>query len=155
MSEAPPSPPALLPPTADPTQMAIWAGQIRLVIGMLAGAGLLGAGWAAVSAQDITNFLTIALMIASPLAAVVTGLWSKWQKQKAAGAARTTAVASAVASANATQAAGMPVAVTVGAAPPGVPHDVEATHISDAEQAATPLPSPNLLIMPAPPPPVK
>jgi hypothetical protein len=115
-----------LPPPPDPVKVAQWAGQIRALIALLAGAGLIGGVWAGVSAEQVTNALTALLT----LAGVAGAAWASFTSWRAKQADRKALVASAVASAQ----HGAAVVVTV--TPPGEPNI--ATRISPAEQVAAP-----------------
>lgn len=112
--------------TPDPVALAQWAGLARTLIAALAGAGLLGAAWAAVSVEQITNILTAVLT----LAGVAGAAWSAYKSWQDKRLARVKEVAAAKASAE----LGSPVTVTV--TPEGMPNI--ATRISAAEQAAAP-----------------
>lgn len=114
-------------PTApDPVAVAQWAGLARTLIAALAGAGILGGAWAAVSAEQIANLLTALLTVGGALVTTGVAFWSMWQKRQA----RRLEVASAVASAE----IGTPVVVTV--TPEGMPN--VATRVSATEAAAAP-----------------
>lgn len=127
-----------IPPPPNPTKMAQWAGQLRLLIGILAGAGLIGGAWAGVSAEQIANWLT-AIMTVGSMAGMAWASYKSWQDKKAQRAAL---VASAMVSA----AAGAPVAVTV--TPEGLPNI--ATQISVREQLAAPIVTAGVTPQPAP-----
>jgi hypothetical protein len=115
-----------LPPPPDPVKVEQWAGQIRTLVAVLSGAGLLGAAWAGVSTEQIANYLT-AILTAAGLAGAAWSAFKSWRQKSMQ---RSVAVASAVASAN----AGVPVIVTV--TPPGQPNT--AASVSSAEIAAAP-----------------
>lgn len=115
-----------LPAPPDPVKVAQWAGQLRALLAALAGAGVIGAAWAGVSAEQIANWLTLALMAGSAAAGAYASIKS-WQDKRAQ---RALLVASAVASAN----TGTPVAVTI--TPAGMPN--VATQISVSEQVRAP-----------------
>lgn len=129
----------------DPLVAAQWAGLARTLIAALAGAGLLGAAWTAVSLEQLTNYATLLLMLVS----AAGGAWSAYrswrQKAEAAAAARRGEVSAAKASAQ----IGVPVTVTE--TPPG--HENRAVLITPAEQAAAPSAPVNVMPSPPPPPP--
>ncbi len=127
------------PPPPDPVKVAQWAGQIRTLIALLAGAGLLGGVWAGVTADQIANWLTAILTVvglAGAVYAAMTSWWAKIQDRKAL-----------VAAAKASAQHGEPVTVTV--TPEGMPN--VATKISATEQAAAPSVPQGIPPQPAPP----
>lgn len=107
--------PSLPPVTPDPTKVALWTAQARILIGVLAGLGFGGPLLQTITDQQISAYVTAAMMTLSVLAWVASGIWSWYRVHQAAREKHATAVASAVESAAATQRAGMPVAVTVAA----------------------------------------
>jgi len=117
---------SMIPQTPDPLVVAQYAGLARTLIAALAGAGILGGAWAAVSAEQIANLLTAFLTVGGALMTAGVALWSMWQKRQA----RRGEVASAKASAE----IGAPVIVTV--TPEGMPN--VATRVSAIEVAAAP-----------------
>lgn len=144
MSYIPPDP----PPPPDPVVVAQWAGQIRTVIALVGGLGLGGAWLQHLTDAQISNDVTAILTMFGLASWALAGVWSWWQKRQAANAARTVAVASAVASAHKTQDAGTPTPVTVApAAAAGVAP--VATMVSHAEAAMVPLPPPDVAPRPA------
>jgi hypothetical protein len=114
------------PPQPDPVKVAQWAGQLRTLIALLAGAGLLGGVWAGVTAEQIANWLTAILTVAGLAGAVWAWLTSRWAKIQD----RKMLVASAKASAQ------HGTAVVVTETPPG--QENTARLISATEQAAAP-----------------
>jgi hypothetical protein len=121
------------PTPPDPVKVEQWAGQVRTLIALLAGAGLVGGAWAGVSAQQIANVLTAVLTLGG-LAAGAWASFSSWrQKAAAEKAAREGAVAAAVASATLSANAGQAIPVTVTVTPPG--QENVATKVSPAEVA--------------------
>jgi hypothetical protein len=127
-----------LPPPPDPVKAEQWAGQIRLLIAILAGAGFVGAGWAAVSVEQITNILTSFLTIAS-LVGTAWASYRSWQQKREQ---RAKEVASAAASA----VLGEP--VTVAVTPPGQPNLV--SKVSSTEIAQAPFAPLDVAPSPAP-----
>jgi len=125
------------PSPPDPVKATQWAGQIRALIALLAGAGIVGGAWAGVTIEQITNWVTLAMWAAAGAGAVFTS-YKSW---KAHAAERAITVASAMASVQ----QGTPVVVTV--TPPGEPNIV--TAISPKEQADAPS-APNVVPQPAP-----
>jgi hypothetical protein len=115
-----------LPQPPDPVKVAQWAGQIRTLIALLAGAGLIGGVWAGVSAEQIANWLTAILTIVGLAGAAWVSVTSWWAKTHD----RQVLVASTVASVQ----AGTPVVVTV--TPAGQPNTT--TRVSEAERADAP-----------------
>lgn len=126
------------PAPPDPTKIAQWAGQIRTLVAVLAGAGVLGGIWAGVSAEQIANWLTAILTVAGLVGAAWSSIKS-WEDKKTA---RATAVASAAASAELGR------AVTVAVTPPGQANVV--SEVSAAEVAAAPSAPLNVMPSPAP-----
>lgn len=102
-----------IPSTPDPAMVAQIAAIARTLIAGLAGAGLLGSSIAAVTDAQISAIVTGALMLVSIVVWVGTGVWSWRQKRKSAQQVHDAAVASAVASSQATMQAGQPVAIPV------------------------------------------
>jgi hypothetical protein len=95
-----PLPPLL--PSPDPVQIAKWTGQIRLVLTVLAGAGI-GVAWIPrITDTQISAYVGVALLLL-PIGASV---WSWFENQWNSRKANATVVASAVASAKATAAEG-------------------------------------------------
>ncbi len=127
-----------LPPPPDPVKVEQYAGLLRTLIAALSGAGLLGAAWAGVSAQQIGNVLTAVLTLAGAVGAAFAAFQS-W-RQKAEARARE------VASANASATLGQP--VTVAVTPPGQPNIV--SKVSATEVAAAPSAPLNVEPSPAP-----
>jgi hypothetical protein len=139
----------LPPPLPAPTTVAIWAGQIRAILPLLGGIGLGGASVANLTDAQINGYVTAVLTLVGIASWAGTAIWSRYDERQQARVARQVAVASAVASAHATQAAGTPVAVTV--AVPITPNAAAvATHIPAAEAAIVPLPTPGVAPQPAP-----
>ncbi len=135
-----------LPPPPSPTKIALWTGQIRAVIALLAGIGFGGAWLQKVTDTQISDGLTAFLTVAGLVLWGVAGAMSWYKEHWQAAAARSTAVASAVASV----AEGTPVTVAVTQTPPGMPDIVVATHIPLAEQAVAPSPPVGQPPQPAP-----
>lgn len=125
MSDLPP-----LPQPPDPTTIAQWTGQLRTLIALAGGLGLGGAWLGHITDQEISGDLTAIFTVGGLALWAGAAIWSWIAKLRAATAARTSAVASAVQSAQ----TGTPVVVTV--TPPGQPNI--ATLISPAEVAAAP-----------------
>jgi len=125
----------LSPP--DPVKANQWAGQIRALIALLVGAGIVGGAWTGVTVEQITNWVTLAMWAAAAAGAAFTS-YKSW---RAHAEERAVTVASSIASAQ----HGTPVVVTV--TPEGQPNIV--TTISPAEQAAAPS-VPNVIPQPAP-----
>jgi hypothetical protein len=127
------------PPPPDPVKVAQWAGQLRTLIALLAGAGLLGGVWAGVTAEQIANWLTAILTVAGLAGAAYAALTSWWAKIQD----RKMLVASAKASAQ------HGTAVVVTETPPG--QENTARLISATEQAAAPSVPQGVPPQPAPP----
>ena len=127
------------PPPPDPVKMAQIAAVAKNVLSMLVGAGVLGAVWAGVSVEQITNWLTAALT----LAGLVGGAYSMFRSWRRPIEQRAVLVASTVASVE----QGQPVSVTV--TPGNLPN--EAVKISPAEIAKAPA-APPLNVAPSPAP---
>jgi hypothetical protein len=87
--------PSLVPSTPNAASITIAAGQIRALLGVLAGMGVLGGVWASVSADQIATILTAVLMLGGLAAGGVASIWSWWQKIEAAKADHAGSVASA------------------------------------------------------------
>ncbi len=136
------------PPPPDPVVVAQWAGQIRTVIALVGGLGLGGAWFQHLTDAQISNDVTAFLTVFGLASWAVAAGWSWWQKRQAANAARTVAVASAVASAHKTAATGTPTPVIVA---PSVAVGVApvATMVSHAEASTVPLPPPDVTPRPA------
>jgi ABC-type nickel/cobalt efflux system permease component RcnA len=100
-----------LPETPNPSTITQVASVIRTILAGLAGMGI-GTGLVVNDAQ-LTAISAMVLTIGSLAMWAAVGAWSLWQKYKSAKADHAGSVASAQASANATQAAGTPVAVVV------------------------------------------
>lgn len=112
----------LPPPLPAPTTIAIWAGQIRAILPLLGGIGLGGAWVANLTDAQINGYVTATLTITGLASWGVTALWSRYDKWQAARDDHASSVASAVASANRTAAAGVAAPVTVAPSPTtGVP----------------------------------
>lgn len=95
-------------PSAWSAYLPILAGVFRALLAALGAAGFT---WAqTVSGSQIEMAAGAALMLSA-------AVWSAWQKIQAIRASQRESVASAVASAQATQSAGVPVAVVVGPGP--------------------------------------
>ncbi|MGD9613862.1 MAG: hypothetical protein AB7H90_01545 [Alphaproteobacteria bacterium] len=94
----------LIPKTPDPTYISIAAAVVR---GLLQIASGLGFAWALGVTGDQV------MMIATALVMLGTLTWSAYQKIQAVRRTRQAAIASAVKSAEATAAAGTPVAIPV------------------------------------------
>ncbi len=101
--------------TPDPTKVAVWTAQLRIVIGILAGLGFGGPLLKTVTDQQLSTEITAAMTVFGFVAWAISGAWSWYKVHAAAREKHATAVASAVASSQATQDAGRPVAVTVAA----------------------------------------
>ena len=129
-----------LPQPPDPVKAQQYAGQIRTLIALLAGAGVIGGAWIGVSQEQLVSLVTAAMTLASLVGAAWAAI-SSW-RQKAA------ARAELAASARESASRGTPVVVTV--TPAGEPNAL--THISATEAArapsvplgATPSPAPVL-----------
>ncbi len=115
---------SLTPP--DPTKAAQWAGQIRALLTLLAGAGIVGGAWAGVSVEQITNWVTLAMWAAAGVGAA----WASYKSWQDKIKQRQEKVATAMVSA----AQGVPLVVSV--TPPGVENTV--AQVSATEQAAAP-----------------
>ena len=100
-----------LPSAPSPSTITQVAAIIRTVLAGLAGMGV-GTGIVVNDAQ-LTAISAMVLTIGSLVAWAGVGAWSLYQKYKSAKADHAGSVASAEASATATQAAGTPVAVVV------------------------------------------
>lgn len=124
MTDPYPLPPP--PPPPDPLVAAKWAGQIRTLIAVLAGAGIIGSAWAGVSVEQISSLVTVA-MTAISLGAWAWAAYKSWQDKNQA---RAVLVSSSAASAQ----KGEPVVITV--TPPGQANI--ATKIPQAEINAAP-----------------
>lgn len=126
------------PPLPDPTRVNQWTAQLHLVIAAAAGAGLIGAGWQAVSDAQLANYVSIILTLAS-LAGGAYASFKAWRARIAAEkAARAREVDAAVASAHATIAAGVATPVTVAVTtetPPGQPNLGVAQRVGSSETA--------------------
>lgn len=94
----------LLPSVPNASLVPIVAGMVRGALAILSGAGFT---WALTVSGEQQQ------MVAAAVVGLATVLWSGWQKVAAIRAARRLAAASAVASAQATQQAGTPIAVVV------------------------------------------
>lgn len=100
-----------LPPPPAPATVALWTGQIRTLIAIVSGIGLGGAGLQQITTDKISGYVTAIMTLVGLGGWAWAAVWSWLDKWKAAHAAHATAVASAVASAQETQAAGVPTAV--------------------------------------------
>lgn len=124
-----------LPPPVDPLMVSQWAGLIRTLIAVLAGAGILGGVWSSVSAAQIANTLTAFLTVGGALMAAGSAFWSWRQKLAQAKAQRKAEVAAAVASAALSANAGRPIPVTVTETPPGQENVATKVSVADAAKA--------------------
>lgn len=104
--------------TPDPTKVAIMASQLHMLLSILSGAGLIGGAWAGMSQDQLANDISAFLVVGGVVAGAASSMWSWYKTHWVAQEKHATAVASAVASAQATQDAGRPVAVTVAAIKP-------------------------------------
>lgn len=152
---APVEPNALnLPAPPDPTAIEQWSGQARTLIAVLSGIGIGGAWLQHVTDAQITGYVTAGLTLVS-LGGWAWAAFRSWQsKRMKAEEERKLQVASAVASANATMAAGIPTPVTVSVVEKTLPHmpDVgAATLVSTAEAATAPVVPAAALQNPLPP----
>ena len=112
MSEAPPPYP-LPPPPPSPTAIALWAGQLRVVIPLLGGIGIGGAWLQSITDTQLTSYVTTGLTLFGLVCWIGTALWARAAAWWRAADKRKAEVSAAVASANATHAIGVPTAVTV------------------------------------------
>lgn len=77
-------PPITIPSTPDPTQVALWTGQIRLLISVFVGLGL-GSAWLPhITDAQISAELTAVLTVASLIGAVGASAWSFYKEHWAA-----------------------------------------------------------------------
>ncbi len=113
--------------TPDPTKVALWTAQLRIVIGILAGLGFGGPLLKTITDQQLSTEITAAMTVFGFVAWAASGAWSWYKVHAAAREKHATAVASAEASAVATHAAGQPVAVTVAATETSGPASVTVT----------------------------
>jgi uncharacterized membrane protein YebE (DUF533 family) len=133
-----------LPAPPDPLLAAQWAGQIRTLIALLAGAGVVGGAWVGVSTEQIANALTALMTIAG----IVAYGWAAYKSYRDKIAQRAVVVASAQASAEITAKTGVVTPVSVVVTPEGMPN--VATKISPAEVAQAPSAPMNVPPSPAP-----
>lgn len=85
----------VVPSTPDPQTVTLIAGQVRNILAGLSGMGLIGGVWASMSDNQISLIVTAGLSVVSVVGWVVSGVWSWWQKNKAAHDDHANSVASA------------------------------------------------------------
>lgn len=102
-----------LPSTPDPATITQVAGIVRTIIAGLGAMGLLGGSLAALTDAQISAIVTAFLTVGGVLMWIGAGVWSWWQKRQAQQHAHESAVASAIASSQATAASGTPTAIAV------------------------------------------
>jgi hypothetical protein len=95
------NPPPSIKPPVDPVQIAKWTGQVRLVLTLLAGAGI-GASWLPhLTDAQISGYVGVILFVWPPAALLWSWFENKWNGKKASAVVVASAAASARASANA------------------------------------------------------
>ncbi len=122
----------------DPTKAAQWAGQIRALLTLLAGAGIVGGAWAGVSVEQLTNWVTLAMWATAGAGAA----WASYKSWQDKIKQRQEKVATAMVSAQ----NGTPLIVSV--TPPGVENTV--ARVSVAEQDAAPTVPMGAVVQPPP-----
>ena len=74
-----------LPQPPDPVKAQQYAGQIRTLIALLAGAGVIGGAWIGVSQEQLVSLVTAAMTLASLVGAAWAAI-SSWRQKAAARA---------------------------------------------------------------------
>lgn len=97
--------------TPDPSKAAIMAGQLHVLLSLLASAGVIGGAWAGMSQDQLANDISAFMIVGGVVAGAASSVWSWYKTHWAAQEKHATAVASAEASAVATHDAGRPVTV--------------------------------------------
>ena len=76
-----------LPQPPDPVKAQQYAGQIRTLIALLAGAGVIGGAWIGVSQEQLVSLVTVAMTLASLVGAAWAATWAAWAAADAAAGA--------------------------------------------------------------------